>query len=272
VAAIDVVVLGQDRRRIDRIVADLRSGGLTAEAAPFGRAVAVLTSPRSTVVVVDGFPTAPVLGAIADGAAAHPERRVLVLGHVDPELDVLVVVASGADGYLPPDVDAPTLVRAVRTLLAGEVVFPATIATALVDRVRLGDVSIVRRHRRPVTLTNRELDVLVLVRQARTTADIARLLATSQAAIGTLVATVLRKLGAGSRAAVTAAARIQRISGRPLDAEAERPAEGGGQQHRRRQPVPAPHRGPAGRPCRVRRRRPGTAERSASARHCGRRS
>ena len=55
-------------------------------------------------------------------------------------------------------------------------------------------------------LTHREWEVLVLLRQARTTAEIAERFVVSHGTVRTHVATIVRKLGADGRASIAAAA------------------------------------------------------------------
>jgi DNA-binding NarL/FixJ family response regulator len=200
-----VCIVGDDPARADWIFRALRDGGVATEIAPPGTPPFSETRANGggSVAVLDGAPSAAKLRAIADATLADPSLTVLVLGPLAPNVDVLVTLASGASGYLPPDVPAGTLLRAVQALTAGEVVLPPSISTALVRGLRhSGGIVVERLDGQLVVLTNREWEVLVLLRQARTTAEIARRFVVSQGTVRTHIAAILRKLGAGDRAAL----------------------------------------------------------------------
>jgi DNA-binding NarL/FixJ family response regulator len=202
-----VVVVSDDARRAARFVADLDAGGFTGPViAPMtGWRGATAGSDATAVVLFDSYPDAPTLATIADATASDHRLAVLVLGPITPEIDALVALASGASGYLPSDAPGPALVRAVRALRGGEVVLSAAISRALVRGLRSGTGVVVdREDGRPIALTHREWDVLVLLRQGRTTAEIARRFVVSQGTVRTHVAAVLRKLGAAGRASLAA--------------------------------------------------------------------
>jgi DNA-binding NarL/FixJ family response regulator len=201
-----VVVVSDDARRAARMVAELDAGGLTgARCAPItGWRGATVGSGATAVVLFDGYPDAPTLATIADATASDHRLAVLVLGPITPEIDALVALASGASGYLPADAPGAAVERAVRALRAGEVVLSPPISRALVRGLRSGTgVVVAREDGRPIALTHREWDVLVLLRQGRTTAEIARRFVVSQGTVRTHVAAVLRKLGAAGRASLS---------------------------------------------------------------------
>ena len=159
-------------------------------------------------VVLDGSPSAGTLRAMADATVARPGLNVLVLGSLEQRTDVLVALSSGALGYLPWDSSPSTVAAGVATLFAGDAVLPRTVSLALLEHLRWGGRGIVvdTPHGGRVELTSREWEVLVLLRQGRTTAEIASALIVSHGTIRTHVAAVLHKLGVDNRRALVGAA------------------------------------------------------------------
>ena len=81
------------------------------------------------VIVLDAYPPAGTLRAIADLTTARPELGVLVIGPLKPDLDVLVALASGAFGYLPSESTPAAIADAVEAMLAGEAVLPHAVSS-----------------------------------------------------------------------------------------------------------------------------------------------
>jgi DNA-binding NarL/FixJ family response regulator len=164
-------------------------------------AVATGADPDTAAIVLDGYPSGPELRAMADVTAGRSELSVLVLGPLEPDVDVLVALASGAFGYLPPNSTPAAIAAAVDTLLAGDAVLPRAVSWPLIQLLRGGGRGIVVADidGQTAELTNREWEVLVLLRQERTTAEMARRFVVSNGTIRTHVAAVMRKLGAHDR-------------------------------------------------------------------------
>ena len=141
------------------------------------------------------------LRAVAGIAARLPNTRVLVLT-VSPDADDMFdALRAGADGYLLKDMDSRALPDVVRGALAGEASLPGHLTAWLIDEFRH------RGQRRSldldgskrVALTPREWDVLELLDEGLTTAEIAGRLAVTQATVRRHVSTLLHKMGASTR-------------------------------------------------------------------------
>lgn len=183
-----------------------RSVVVVAAAWPHEQAVAAGADAVTAVVVLDGYPAGVALRAMADLTIAHPQLNVLVLGPLEPNLDVLIALASGAFGYLPWRSTPATVADAVDALLVGDAVLPRAVSLPLVQHLRWGGRGIVVAGTggRTVELTNREWEVLVLLRQARSTAEIARRLVISSGTVRSHVAALVHKLGVDDRRSLTA--------------------------------------------------------------------
>ena len=147
-----------------------------------------------------GSPRLDGLGAIRAIVAAQVPARVLVVGMVEPSVQVLAALRAGARGYLAMDASPGDLVAAVRIVAAGGAVLGPHTLSWLLDRygaVRAGEAA-----GTPVeltALTEREREVLVLLARGLTNAEIAARLSVGETTVKTHVAHVLAKLGLRDR-------------------------------------------------------------------------
>ncbi|GAB2734207.1 response regulator transcription factor [Salinifilum aidingensis] len=125
--------------------------------------------------------------------------RVLVLTTYDTDADVLAAIEAGATGYLLKDAPPEELAAAVRAAAAGRSALAPTVADRLVHRMRQPDTS----------LSRRELDVLQLLAEGLSNAEISRRLYLSQATVKTHLVHIYGKLGVESRTAALATARAR---------------------------------------------------------------
>jgi DNA-binding NarL/FixJ family response regulator len=176
-----------------------------AQAWPLEQALAAGSNADTAVVILERFPSSLALRTMADVTTARPELGVLVLGPLAPNTEALIALASGAAGYLPSGSSPTAVAHAVETLLAGEMVLPRTVWLPLVHdlRWRGRGVVVTGINGQPAELRNREWEVLVLLRQAHSTAEIARCLSTTNATVRSHVMALLHKLGAHDRATLT---------------------------------------------------------------------
>ncbi|MFJ4715457.1 response regulator [Streptomyces sp. NPDC088785] len=171
---------------------------IAAEAASAERAVALAATERIDVVLMDLQFGAGMHGAEATAliAALAGGPRVLVLTTYDTDADILAAVEAGASGYLLKDAPPQELAAAVRTAAAGRSALAPAVALRLMDRMRVPAES----------LSRRELEVLQLVRDGLSNAEIARQLFLSQATVKSHLVHVYAKLGVDSRTSAVAAA------------------------------------------------------------------
>jgi DNA-binding NarL/FixJ family response regulator len=128
-----------------------------------------------------------------------PDCRVVVFGDSRDAVDVLEALRAGASGYLLKDIDLAPLPTTLQRVLAGEAALPRALVGRLIESLHERE----RRRRLAVRhdLTNRELEVLELLAEKLTTAEIARRLFIEKVTVRTHVASILRKLGAVDRQA-----------------------------------------------------------------------
>ena len=155
--------------------------------------------------VIDDVTDAPLLGAIADATAVRPGLAIVVLGPTAPNVDTLIALASGASAYLPSGTPAARWPMRPGTCSPARSCFRRrSRPRSCWDCAARGrGVVVDGADGRSVVLTHREWEVLVLLRQARTTAEIARRFVVSAGTVRTHVGSIVRKLGVEGRAALS---------------------------------------------------------------------
>ncbi|MFZ3496365.1 response regulator [Streptomyces sp. 5.8] len=138
--------------------------------------------------------------SIARITAARLPVRVVVLTTYEEDRDILRAVEAGAAGYLLKDMARAELAAAVRAAVRGETVLAPTVAGRLVDQLR-SRPSVPR-------LSDREVEVLRLVAEGATNAEIGRRLFVAESTVKTHMLRIFGKLEVADRtAAVTTAMR-----------------------------------------------------------------
>jgi DNA-binding NarL/FixJ family response regulator len=126
--------------------------------------------------------------------------RVLVLTTFDVDETVYAALAAGASGFLLKDATPEEIVHAVRVVAAGESILAPSVTSLLVREYARRPTPGRPRGDLLATLTERETEVLHLVAEGRSNAEIADRLVISPATAKTHVSRVLAKLGARDRA------------------------------------------------------------------------
>jgi DNA-binding NarL/FixJ family response regulator len=168
--------------------ADLEVVGSAVDGA---EAVARLADLRPDVVLMDlRMPNLDGAGATEIITRDHPGVRVVVLSTYDTDADIVRAVAAGASGYLLKDAPLAVLSDAIRAAARGETVLAPPVAARLMSRMRAPAVE---------PLTPRELQVLTLVADGLTNAQIGRRLFIGEATVKTHLLRVFGKLGVDDR-------------------------------------------------------------------------
>jgi DNA-binding NarL/FixJ family response regulator len=134
------------------------------------------------------------LDALARIRQRHPEARVLVLTSSDDGADAVAALDGGAAGYVTKAARYDELVDAIREVHAGGRPIGAVVAQRLAARERGGP------------LTPREMEVLELLREGLTYAEIGSHLSIGERTARTHVVNIQEKLGAANNAQAIARA------------------------------------------------------------------
>jgi len=170
---------------------------VVAEAADGQEAVAAVLKHRPDVVLMDiRMPEMDGLEATRRILAARPGRdvRVIVLTTFDLDQYVYAALAAGASGFLLKDVTPEHLVSAVRLVRTGDALLAPSITRRLVERFAPRTVGSHLPGRDLSVLTPRELEVLGLIGQGMSNAELAAALTLSEATVKTHVVRIFSKL------------------------------------------------------------------------------
>jgi len=171
---------------------------ILGEASDGEAAVHLATTLEPQVVLMDlRMPGMDGVTAIREIKKRCPDIHILVLTTYDSDSDILPAIEAGATGYLLKDSSREDLFGAIRAAARGESVVAPAVTALLMERMRAPAEE---------KLSIRELEVLGLVSEGASNADIADRLHISQATVKSHLVHIFGKLGVSDRtAAVTVA-------------------------------------------------------------------
>lgn len=145
-------------------------------------------------------------------ASEQPEVAVVIFTVSSEEEVLFEALRAGVAGFLPKDMDLDRLGTALHGVLRGEAAIPRTLMARVLDQFQDRGRTVRRSvpGRQHVSLTSREAEVLDLLLEQATTAEIARRLFVSTATVRTHVTALVRKFGAADRSEVVALVRERR--------------------------------------------------------------
>ena len=191
------VVIADDhallRRGLETVLRLFDDIELVAQAEDGLEAVALCEQTQPDVVLMD------LVMPGLDGAAATreilrrcPSTRVLVLTSFSDEELIESALSAGAIGYLMKDISGAQLAAAIRRASAGKPTLASEAAEVLMHRAEAPGL-------RGQDLTARERQVLTLLADGLTNAEIAERLVVSLSTVKGHVSSIISKLGASSR-------------------------------------------------------------------------
>jgi DNA-binding NarL/FixJ family response regulator len=144
------------------------------------------------------------LAAAWEIAARLPEAKIVMLTVSDEDSDLFAALRAGADGYLPKTMNLRRLPAALAGVCSGEAAMPRALVARVLERFHGREP----RWRHPAggrpagqRLTSREWEVLELLAQEQSTAEIARHLVLTASAVRVHIASIVRKLHVANRVA-----------------------------------------------------------------------
>jgi two-component system NarL family response regulator len=191
------------RADVRRALDDDERFEVCAEAADAPAAVQAALDERPDICLLDIRMPGGGLETVWEITARLPEAKIVVLTVSEDDQDLFAALQAGADGYLLKTMDLNRLPAVLTGVYRGEAAMPR----ALVARVLQSFRRLEPRWRHPVgtgrarRLTTREWEVLELLAEGRSTAEIAERLVLSTSAVRVHIASIVRKLGVPSRAA-----------------------------------------------------------------------
>jgi DNA-binding NarL/FixJ family response regulator len=174
---------------------------ICAEASTAAIAVEEALRHRPDVCLLDIHMPGSGVEAAGEITAGLPDTSVIMLTVSRNDDDLFDALRAGASGYLLKDMNPERLPDAIRGVLNGEAAMPRSLVAHVIEefRQRGRHKRLFLTRRQPVDLTSREWEVLELMRQGLSTAEIATRLFITKATVRTHIAAILRKLHVSDR-------------------------------------------------------------------------
>ena len=172
-------------------------------------AVALAAETEPDLVLMDvRMPAGSGLSATARIKSARPETAIVILTVSEDEDDLFEAIKAGAQGYLLKNLEAAELRSMLEAVSRGEPAITAATAMRMIDEFvrRREAADRIERSDRPDQLTDRELDVLVLVTRGLRNKEVAAELGISENTVKFHLRHILDKLHATSRTELAARA------------------------------------------------------------------
>jgi DNA-binding NarL/FixJ family response regulator len=173
-----------------------------AETADAASAVAAALREKPDICLLDIHMPGGGIAAAREITNALPDTRVVMLTVSRDDEDLFDALRAGAAGYLLKDMDPDRVPMALEGVLAGEAALPRTLLSRVMEEFRdRGKRRLRLPGHRGAELTEREWEVLQLLRDGMSTAEIAERLYVSAATVRSHAASVLKKLRVPDREA-----------------------------------------------------------------------
>ncbi|WP_330174494.1 response regulator transcription factor [Streptomyces sp. NBC_01498] len=174
---------------------------VVGEAVNGREAVTQVAALAPDVVLMDiRMPELNGIDATREIVAADADAKVLVLTTFDLDEYVYQALRAGASGFLLKDASARQLADGVRVVASGEALLAPTVTRRLITEFsKLAEAPRPPALAQMGELTERETEVLVLIAQGLSNAEIASHLVVAESTIKTHVSRILVKLGLRDR-------------------------------------------------------------------------
>jgi NarL family two-component system response regulator LiaR len=192
------VLVVDDHRHIHEVITRVLIGisdiCIVGQAANGAEAVKLCEDTSPDLILMD------VVMPVMDGMQAterirekYPDLKILVLSSFQDHESVHQLLRSGAVGYITKDALANDLVNVIRTTMQGKAVFSATIIEKLISPETSPHAL------EKFNLTDRELEILILMADGLTLQQMALKLSITLSTVKYHSANIFRKLGAQNR-------------------------------------------------------------------------
>ena len=145
--------------------------------------------------------------AVRGITGTYPEARLIVMGLIPVESEILGLVKEGVAGFVLKDASISDFVASIRAVAAGQKVFPSSLTESLLsqiveDATRKGLVNLA-----DVKMTNREREIVDLIADGLSNKEIGKKLNIATDTVKSHVHNILEKLSVRSRVEVAVRAR-----------------------------------------------------------------
>ena len=201
------VVLVDDHKLVrDGVKTILERGAefkVVGEAEDGASAVQLCKKTAPDLVLMDiGLPGMNGIEATTELLRHCPDVKVVILSMYDDENSVVSAIRSGARAFVLKKASSTELVDALRIVARGGSYLSSQVSDRLLTRIQRGDID--TRNRAPLdSLSPRELQVLRLVAEGKTSKDIAVMLDLGLQTVRSYRKTMMKKLGVSNVAGLT---------------------------------------------------------------------
>ena len=134
----------------------------------------------------------------------YPEIKILILTTYDDDEWIFDAIRGGADGYLLKDTEPSELIKAIKGTAEGKSYIDPSVGSKVLSQLSLEKI----KEPLPTTfsLSDRESEILTLIAQGLTNADISQKLFLTEGTVRNYTSDIFKKLGVSDRtqAAITA--------------------------------------------------------------------
>jgi len=203
----DVLLVDDHKIMRDGIKAILGRGEgfrVVGEAENGTDAVQFVKRSRPDLVLMDiGLPGLSGVETTAEILRFHPECKVVILSMYDDENSVVGAIRSGARAFILKKASDTDLLDAMRMVARGGAYLSPQVSDRLLNRIQKGDLE--AKQSPPVleVLSPRELQVLRMVAEGKTSKEIAVMLDLREQTVRSYRKTMMKKLGVNNVAGLT---------------------------------------------------------------------
>lgn len=199
------------RQGVQQLLSDAFPDFAFAEADGLDGVIEVLGAEPVDIILMDlGMPAMAGAESLRALREAYPAARIIVVTGIEERATILDCLAAGAHGYVLKSSPVEEIVRAVRMVLAGDMYVASALASLDGERApppRVAAASASSPNGGP--FTTRQVQVLQLLAQGRSTKEIARMLELGPGTVKIHLAAIYRRLHARNRTeAVVLASRL----------------------------------------------------------------
>jgi DNA-binding NarL/FixJ family response regulator len=133
----------------------------------------------------------------------YSDCKIVILSMHDDENSVVGAIRAGARGFILKRASDMDLIEALRMVAAGGIYLSPQVSDRLLTRIQKGDLESKQGNSALDALSPREVQVLRLVAEGKTSKEIATLLDLSEQTVRSYRKTMMRKLGVNNVAGLT---------------------------------------------------------------------
>src|SRR5579884_750646 len=224
--AYDVLLVDDHKIMRDGIKAILRHGDefrVVGEAETGTDAVHFCRRTRPDVILMDiGLPGLNGIETTQEILRHYPEAKIIMLSMYDDEHSVVSAIRAGARAFVLKKASDNDLVDALRTVAKGGSYLSPQVSDRLLFRIQRGDLESKPASAVLEGLSPRELQVLRLVAEGKTSKEIAVMLDLGLQTVRSYRKTMMKKLGVNNVASLTQLALAAGVTSFPME-NGERP-------------------------------------------------